>query len=98
MYTPSTIKLEFQDAIKKLTVTKTVVEITGVYFDQRKGNFGGFYYDRLQDNGNNNLLTILVPADKKASLEHGKTCKLRCLVEYKINKENKVELLINHWC
>lgn len=61
MYTPATIGLEFDTAIKKLTDTKTVVEITGIYSSRHGKCFGQFYYDKLLDTKDETIsVTILI--------------------------------------
>jgi hypothetical protein len=95
MFTPSTIGLEFKNTIRKLTELKTVIEITGVYFDRKGHAYGEVYYDKLKDRDNNEDITLLVPKDKKALLTDGNGYKLRCLVKYKLSSERSIELLLN---
>lgn len=97
MHTPSTIKQEFENGVRKYVNLETVVEITGIYHAQ-KGDYYNFkklgiiYYDRLEDQESNEVVVLLVPKNKRAVLKSGKSYKLRCLIDYKDKGECSVEL------
>jgi len=94
MHTPFTIGRAFEDNIKKITQLKTIIEITGVYCDNEGKLFGKFYYDKLKTLEKDEVVTLLVPVDKKALLIDGKIYKLRCLVEPKVKNNCVAELLL----
>lgn len=94
MYTPTTIGLEFDIAIKKLTATRAIIEITGIYSQGPGVCYRGSYYDSIIDTKNDKKSsTILISAGKRVLLEQGKVCKLRCLTKYDV-KDDLPELIL----
>jgi len=94
MYTPTTIGLEFDTAIKKLTATKAIIEITGIYAQGSGKRYSDSYYDKIIDTKNVEISSkILISADKRVLLEQGKICKLSCLTKYDV-RNNSPELIL----
>lgn len=97
MFSPSLLKRRFEDDLKRLNAFGTVIEVTGVYYDQKKPSystrkFGDIFYDRLKDCKTDDVITLLVPVDKKALLTDGHTYKLACLTQYKTKTECTADL------
>ncbi len=102
MHTPFTIEEAFTNALRKLTEVETVVEITGfykmtgkvLYSYHYRGFKEKFYFDELKDSESVHKTTILTTEDKRALLTDGRNCKLRCLVNFRVDRSCQVQLLL----
>jgi exodeoxyribonuclease VII large subunit len=71
-HSPSALLQLFNTALTP-SHTKNMIQLKGIYQPGRGANYNGFYYDQLKDETTDAMLTLIVPALLKASLEPGKT-------------------------
>jgi exodeoxyribonuclease VII large subunit len=71
-YSPSALLQLFNTALTP-SPTKNMIQLKGIYQPGRGANYNGFFYDQLKDETTDAMLTLIVPALLKASLEPGKT-------------------------
>ena len=66
-HTPTTLMALFANAFK-LDQGHSILWLKGVYRDQGRGSYRGYYYDRLLDEMSGQIVTLKVPAQIKQAL------------------------------
>ncbi len=69
-HTPATIIQLFANAFH-VAPENNLLWLNGIYQDRKKGSYQGYYYDRLQDVQDNQIITIRVPERIKQTLVAG---------------------------
>lgn len=69
-HTPATIIQLFANAFH-IAPENNLLWLKGIYQDRKKGSYQGYYYDRLQDVQDNQIITIRVPERIKHTLTAG---------------------------
>ena len=66
-YNPSSITGIFNNALNN-NLTRSIMQVKGVYLHGKGMNYGGYYYDQLKDENSDACITLIVPAILRMSL------------------------------
>lgn len=84
--TPGSIISAFSSALK-VPLEQTTLRLRGIYVPGNNQNYGGFYYDRMDDETGNDFITLRVPNRIRATMTSGAVHIVLGFVERRVKGE-----------
>jgi exodeoxyribonuclease VII large subunit len=95
VYSPSAVVGTFGNMLNG-EATKKPLAMKGIYVKRSGASYGGLYYDMLKDEGSDGYMTIVVPAQIRATLESDKTIEIIAFLTKRAQTQGgRIDLLIN---
>lgn len=92
LYSPLAILNLFNNSIS-VNQTKRIIKLKGVFIPRGSTAYGGYYYDSLRDESADALLTIIVPALIRNTLQENKTIIVNGFISRRVvNSASRIEV------
>lgn len=94
IYSPKALVSIFEKTIA-VPEEKKIIEIKGIYLQDGRQEYNGYYYDHLRDEAADYTLTLITPTLHRNQLKNNHTIHFKAYITRKIDKYGKIEFQMN---
>jgi exodeoxyribonuclease VII large subunit len=94
VYSPKALVSIFEKTIA-VPEEKKIIQIKGIYIQDGRQEYNGYYYDHLKDEAADYTLTLIIPTLHRNQLKDNHTILFKAFITRKIDKYGKIEFQMN---